>query len=47
MDHFTGFRTDDVNAQHTVGLRIREDFHEAVGGLIDFGARVGGERKLA
>ena len=47
MDHFAGFRADDVNTQHAVGLRIGKDFHETIGGLIDLGARVRGERKLA
>src|SRR6185369_11877388 len=46
MDHFAGFAADDVHAEHAVGLRICENLHETVSGLVDLGAAVGGERKL-
>ena len=36
VDHFAGFAADDMNAQHTVCLRICENLHEAVSRLIDF-----------
>src|SRR6267378_5039332 len=38
MDHFAGFAADDVYAEHAVGLRICENLHETVGGLVDLGA---------
>ena len=46
MDHFAGLDADDVHAEHAIGLRIRENLDEAVGGLIDLGAAVGGKGKL-
>ena len=45
MDHFAGFPADNMHAQHTVGLRICENLHETVSGLVDLGAAVGGERE--
>src|SRR5438128_1030557 len=47
MDHFAGFAADDVHAEHAVGLRICENLHETVSGLVDLGAAVGGEREFA
>src|SRR5215216_3195083 len=47
MNHFAGFAADDVHAEHAVGLRICEDLHETVSGLVDLGAAVGGEREFA
>src|SRR5579863_10701399 len=46
-DHVTGIGAEDVHAEHAVGLGVGEDFDETVGGQIDLGAPVGGERKLA
>src|ERR1700680_503912 len=37
---------DDVHAEHPVGLGVGQNFHEALGGLVDLGASVGGEREL-
>ena len=47
VDHFTGLDADDVHAEHTIGLRICENLDETVGGLVDLGAAIGGERKFA
>ncbi|MHC2739768.1 hypothetical protein ACVMFA_005545 [Bradyrhizobium liaoningense] len=47
MDHFAGFAADDVHAEHAIGLRICENLHKAVSGLVDLGAAIGGERKLS
>src|SRR5215212_11222189 len=46
MNHFAGFAADDVYAEHAIGLRICENLHKAVSGLVDLGAAVGGERKF-
>ena len=46
-DHVAGVRTDNVNAEHAVGLGVGQNFHKAVGLLIGLGAAVGGEGKLA
>jgi len=35
MDHFAGFAADYMDTQHTVCLRICENLHETVSGLID------------
>src|SRR5215207_1020421 len=40
-------RPDDVDAEHPIGCRIRQDFHEAVRRAVDLGAAVGRERELA
>src|SRR2546421_8291245 len=42
MDHFAGFAADDVHAEHAIGLRICENLHETVSGLVDLGAAGGG-----
>ena len=47
MDHFAGFAADNVHAEHAIGLRICENLHETVSGLVDLGAAVGGEREFA
>src|SRR5215207_10429959 len=47
MNHFAGFAADDVHAEHAIGLRIGEDLHETVSGLVNLGAAVGGEREFA
>ena len=47
VDHFTGFAADNVHAEHPVSLRICENLHESLGGLVDLGAAIGGERKFA
>ena len=47
MDHFAGFAADNVHTEHAIGLRICENLHETVSGLVDLGAAIGGERKLA
>src|SRR6266511_4561083 len=47
MNHFAGFAADDVHAEHAIGLRICENLHEAVSGLVDLGAAVGGEWEFA
>ena len=47
MDHFAGFSADNVHAEHAIGLRICENLHEAVGGLVDLGAAIGGKREFA
>src|SRR5438105_2704320 len=47
VDHFAGFAADDVHAKHAIGLRICENLHKAVSGLVDLGAAVGGERKFS
>ena len=47
MDHFAGFAADDVHAKHPIGLRIGENLHEAVRGLVDLGAAIGGEGEFA
>src|SRR5438552_1995392 len=46
MDHFAGLDADNVHAEHAIGLRICENLHEAVGGLVDLGTAVGGKGKL-
>jgi hypothetical protein len=46
-DHLTRVRADDVHAEHTVGLRLRDDLHAAVRVRVRLGARVGAERELA
>ncbi len=47
VDHFAGFAADNVHAEHPIGLRICENLHEAVGGLVDLGAAIGGEGEFA
>ena len=47
MDELAGHRTEDVHAEHPVGLRIRQHLDEAVGRLIGFGPTVGEKRELA
>src|SRR5215207_10802459 len=47
MNHFAGFAADDVHAEYAVGLRICENLHKTVGGLVNLGAAVGGEREFA
>src|SRR5262249_57232020 len=44
-DHVAGVGAENVHAEHAVGFGVRQDFHEALGGQIDPGARIGGERK--
>src|SRR5579864_388974 len=47
MNHLAGFAADDMHAKHPIGLRICENLHESVSGLVDLGAAIRGERKLA
>src|ERR1700736_4312514 len=46
-NHVPGVDAEDVHAEHAVAFRVRQDFHEAVGGVVDLGAAVGGEREFA
>src|SRR5581483_11917471 len=46
VNHFTGFDADDMHAEHAIGLRICENLHEAIRGLIHLGAAVGGKREF-
>ena len=43
VDHFAGFAADNVHAKHAIGLRICENLHETVGGLVDLGTAIRGE----
>src|ERR1700722_3514580 len=45
-DHVAGVGAENVHAEHAVGLGVGQDFDEAVGGQVDLGAGIGGERKL-
>src|ERR1043166_5097367 len=45
MDHFAGFTADDVHAEHAIGLRICENLHETVSGLVDLGAAIRSEER--
>ena len=47
MDHFAGLAADDMHAKHPVRLRICENLHEAVSGLVDLGTAIGGEGEFA
>src|SRR5580700_4709570 len=47
MDHFAGLAADNMHAEYPIGLRICENLHKSVSGLVDLGAAVGGERELA
>src|SRR5215216_3503493 len=47
MNEFSGHRADDMHPEHAVGPRIRQDFDEAVGGLVGLRPRIGEKRKLA
>src|SRR5690554_4527248 len=46
-DQFGGIRAKDVNTKDAIGLRIRQNFHKALGRRHSYRATVGGERNLA
>ena len=45
VDHFACAGADDVDAQHSVSLRIGQDFHEAIGVPHGSCLAIGRERK--
>ena len=47
LDEITALRADDVAAETPVGLRVGQNFHEAVRIRVAACPRVGGERELA
>ena len=47
MDHFAGLAADDMHAKHPIRLRICENLHETVSGLVDLGTAIGGEGEFA
>src|SRR6185437_2631627 len=47
VNHFAGLDADDVHAQHAIGLRICENLHKAVRGLVDLGAAIGRKGEFA
>ena len=47
LDHVAGVGANDVDAEHAIGLGVGEDFDEAVGLVVDLGAAIRGEGKLA
>ena len=46
-DHVAGVSADQMHAEHAIGLCIRQNLDETIGGLVHFGAAIGGEGKLA
>src|SRR5690348_2415942 len=47
MDHFAGLAADDMHAKHPIGLRICENLHKSVSGLVDLRTAIRGEWKFS